>query len=105
LATVKEQRRAISRGVVAGLGQVGEQGAHLGRGLEPVLGGHPAAFVLAHEAAVGDAEQYVVRGVGLGVLEIDVVGGDEGHVLLVGEGHQFALAAASAGMPCRWSST
>jgi hypothetical protein len=78
-------------GVVAGLRQVGEQRAHVGGRLEPVLGGDPAPLVLADEGAVGDAEQRIVRPVHRLGLEIDVVGGDQRHVLVVGEAHQLAL--------------
>ncbi len=71
-------------GGVAGLRQVGESPAHgLGR-LEPMLGGDPAAVVLGQEGAVGDAHQGVVRRVHAGFGEIDVVGGDQGHVVVVG---------------------
>ncbi|GAD59813.1 hypothetical protein MBEBAB_2063 [Brevundimonas abyssalis TAR-001] len=44
-------------GVVASLRQVGEQGPHVGGGLEPVLARHPAAVVLADKGPVGDAHQ------------------------------------------------
>jgi streptogramin lyase len=47
-------------GVVAGFRQVGEQLAHVLGRLEPVLGRHAPALVLADEGAVGDAQQGVV---------------------------------------------
>ena len=73
-------------GVVAGLGQVVEQGAHFGGGLEIVVGGDAAALGLGHGAAFGDAEQRVMRLVHFGQDEIDVVGGDDGQGGGVGEG-------------------
>jgi hypothetical protein len=70
--------------VVAGLGQVLEGLAH-GRGrLEPVLGRHAPAVLLAEERAVGDGEQGVVRAEHGALGEIDVVGGDDRDVALVG---------------------
>ncbi len=78
-------------GVVAGLGQVGEQLAHgLGR-LEPVLVGDLAAVDLAQKGAVRDAQQGVVRLVHGGVGEIDVVGGHQRHVVGVGPFDQAPL--------------
>ncbi|VDC49359.1 hypothetical protein BREV_BREV_03567 [Brevundimonas mediterranea] len=78
-------------GVVAGLGQVGEQVAHrLGR-LEPVFAGDAAAVFLAGEGAVGDAQQGVVR-LGLGRLGvIDVIGRDQGRLVGVGPFDQTGL--------------
>ncbi len=89
-----DQEGAAARdveGVVAGLGQVGEQGPHRGGRLEPVLGGDPAPLLLADEGARLDAQQGVV---GHGEVlrgEIDVVGGDQGDVVGVGPGHQARL--------------
>ncbi len=74
--------------VVAGLGQVGEQGAHRGRRLEPLLGRHPPAVALRHGAALRDAQQRVVRLVHLGAWEEALVGGDQGKVELVGQRDQ-----------------
>ncbi len=79
-------------GVVTGLGQVGEQSPHVGRRLEPVLVGDPAALVLADEGAVGDAQQRLVGLVHLLGGEIDVVGGHQGHVVRIGEGDQVRLS-------------
>ena len=73
-------------GVVAGLGQVGEQLAHHRRRLEPVLGGDAAALALGHGAALGDAEQRVVCLMHLAGGEIDVIGGDDGQARLGREG-------------------
>ncbi len=74
--------------VVAGFRQVGEQGAHVLGRLQPVFGRDPPPLVLAQEGAIGDAQKRVVRLELLWPGEIGVVGGDQGHVVGVGPGHQ-----------------
>jgi hypothetical protein len=58
-----------------------------------VLGGDAPPLVLAQEGAVGDAQQGVVRAVGLGGGEIDVVGRDQRNVMLISVGDQAGLRA------------
>ena len=73
-------------GVFQGLGEVGEEGAHLGFGLEIVLRGQAAAgLLLVDIGALGDADQRVVGLVHLGLREVDVVGGDQRQAELIGE--------------------
>jgi hypothetical protein len=76
---------------VAGLGQVREQGPHLGGGLEEMLVRNPAAILLTREGAVGDAQQGVMR-LRLALLGvIDVVGRRQGRIMGIGPFHQTAL--------------
>ncbi|MND79279.1 hypothetical protein D3C80_710120 [compost metagenome] len=88
-------------GVVAGLGQVREQVAHGGCGLEPVLAGDAAAVFLTGKGAVGDAQQGVMRLRLRRLGVVDVVGGDQGHVVGVGPfdqprlGHRFLRQAVT----------
>ncbi len=84
--------------VVAGLRQVGEQLAHLARGLETVLGRDLAPFVLADKGALGDAEQGVMRLVHVAAGEIDVVGGHQRGVGVIGPGHQPGLGQGFTGL-------
>ena len=79
--------------VVDRLRQVGEQGAHLGGGLEVVLGRQAAALLLADIGAAGDAEQRVVRLEHGAVGEEGVVGGDQRQVVGIGEIDQALLDA------------
>ncbi len=53
-----------------------------------MLGRHAAPLFLTDESAVGDAEQGVMRRIGRGLGEIDIVGGDQGDIALIGPGHQ-----------------
>ena len=71
--------------VVAGLGNVGEQGAHLGGRLEIVLGRQAAPVGIVDMRALLDAEQHVVRLVHRLLREVHVVGRDQRQVALVGE--------------------
>ena len=68
LAGLRHHRAAAGDGerVVAGLRQVGEQRAHVGGGLEPMLRRDAAAVLFRQQAALGDAEQRVVRLVHVG---------------------------------------
>ena len=79
-------------GVVHGLRQLGEAGAHLGLGLDVVDGRVHAHPLLVHHRGVGaDAEQDVVVG---GVLGRDVVaidGSDEGNAGLAGDRHELLV--------------
>ena len=81
-------------GVLDGLGQIGELHRHFFRRLEAVLAGQPAAVLLRHECAVGDAEQRIVRLVHLGGAEMHVVGGDQRQSLRVGEIDQLVFGGA-----------
>ena len=83
--------------VVARLGQVGEQGAHVGGRLEPVLGRDPAPFILADKGAIGDAQQGFMRRVEVCSGEIDVVGRHKRDVMAVGVGDQARLRRRLAG--------
>jgi len=91
-----DQKGAAPRdvdGVVASLGQVGEQLTHHGGGLEPVFAGDAAAILLAGEGAIGDAQQGVVRFRLPRLSVIDVVGGDQRHVVGIGPFDQPRLGA------------
>ena len=76
---------------VAGFRQVGEGLTHGRAGLEVVFGGDPAAVLLRQEGALGDAQQRIVGDVHVGLVEIDVIGGDQRHVIVVGPCHQSWL--------------
>ena len=52
---------------------------------------YPAAILLIHKRPVRDAHQGVVRLVRLRRREVDIVGGDERRVMLVGPTHQTGL--------------
>ena len=73
------------------LGQVGEQRRHLLGGLEVMLARQPAPVVLDDVAALGDAQQRVVRLVVVGRGEVDLVGGDDRQAARVGEIEQRRL--------------
>ncbi len=80
--------------VVERLGKVGEQLAHLGAGLEIMLGAQAAPVVDGDIASLGDADQSVMR---LEILlggEIGLVGGDDGKIEIVSEAEQSRLDAA-----------
>ena len=83
--------------IVAGLGQVGEEGAHVRGRLEPVLRRHPPALLLANEGTIGDAEQGFVGGVEVSLRKVDVVRGDQGHVVGVGPCDEPGLGGGLAG--------
>ena len=74
--------------VVAGLRQVGEQGAHVGGRLEPVLRRDAAAVQFGQRAALGDAQQRVVRLVHVRLPEVAVVGRHQRDAARVGEPDQ-----------------
>ena len=77
--------------VVRRLGQVLEQRAHLGAGLESMLRGQAAAIGRGDEGALGDAEQRVLRlEIGRGG-EIGLVGRDERKRMIVGQIDQRRL--------------
>ena len=59
-----------------------------------MLAAQPAAVVLRDEAAVGDAEQRVVRLVHVGVAEMHVVGRHERQVFGIGEIDQPVFGGA-----------
>ena len=82
------------------LRQVGEQRRHLGAALEVVLGGELPAVGLGDHAALGDADQRVVRLVVLALGEERLVGGDQRNALRVGELDQRRLGRA-LGRACR----
>ncbi len=71
-------------GIVAGFRQVGEQVAHLLGGPEPMVRRDAAAILDTHEGTVGNAQKRLVRPVEFGAGKIDVVGGDQRHVLGIG---------------------
>ena len=79
LAAVRAEGAALGDldGVVERLGEVGEQLRHLLGALEVVLARDAAAVVLDDVAALGDAQQRVVRLVVVGRGEVGLVGGDE----------------------------
>ncbi len=56
-----------------------------------VLGRDPPPLVLADEGPVGDAQQRIVRPVHVAFAEIDVVGGHQRCVAVIGPGHQARL--------------
>ena len=91
VSAMTAQRRAIGQRVVAGLGQVGEQGAHVGGRLEPVLRRDAAAVGFGQRAALGDAQQRVMRLMHVGGGEVAVVGRDERHAARVGQRNQSGL--------------
>ncbi len=82
------------QGVVAGLGNVGEQGAHLGGRLEIVFGRQATPVGIVDMRALLDAEQHVVRLVHRFLREVRVVGCDQRQVALVGEIDERRLDAA-----------
>ena len=91
-AAPRDLQRRVTR-----LGQVGEQAAHLLGRFEPVLVRHPAPVVLTDEGAVGDAHQGVVGAV-LALLGVmNVVGGDQRRVGIIGPLHQARLGGALGG--------
>ena len=65
---LQHERAALRDGqrVVAGLGQIGEQGAHLRGRLEAMFDRQPSPVVLRHIGAVGDAQQRVMRVIDVG---------------------------------------
>ncbi len=77
--------------------QIGEQFAHLGAGLEAVLGVELAAVGLGDEAALGDADQRVVGLVVGDGGEIRLVGRDQRDVLGISEIDQHRLGHALVG--------
>ncbi len=77
--------------VVAGLGQVGKQRPHRRRGLEPVLRRNAPTLRLAHQPALGDAQQSVVCLVHGGAAEEAIIGGDQRQPRLVGQHDQAGL--------------
>ena len=81
-------------GVVERLGQVGEQLAHLGAGLEIMLRAQPPPVVDRDIASLGDADQRVMRLEILCAREIGLVGGDDGKVEIVGKTEKRWLDAA-----------
>ena len=78
-------------GVVHGLGQVLEEGPHLGRALEVVFRRQPAALLIRDQGAVRDADQGVVGLEHAGIGEMAVVGGDDRQVEAVGKVQQRRL--------------
>ncbi len=92
-AGFRHHRAAAGDGqrIVAGLRQVGEQRAHVGSGLEPVFGRDAAALLFGQRAALGDAQQGVVRLVHVGLAEVAVVGGDQRDAARVGDRDQAGL--------------
>ncbi len=81
-------------GVVERLGQVGEQLAHLGAGLEIMLRAQPPPVVDRDIAPLGNADQRVMRLEILCAREIGLVGGDDGKVEIVGKTEKRWLDAA-----------
>ena len=77
--------------IVAGFRQVGEQRPHLGSGFEPMVGGNPAAILLRQHPAFSDAEQRIMRLVHRRLGKIALVGGDQRHAGIVGQGDQPRL--------------
>ena len=86
--------------VVAGLRQVGEQHAHVGRGLEPVLRRDAAAIRFRQQAPLGDAQQRVVRLVHVGRGEVAVVGGDQRDAGGIGQRDQPGFDAPVPAAGC-----
>ena len=62
-----------------------------------MFGRDPAAILLADERPIGDAQQGVVGAPHPRLGEVDIVGGHEGRVTVVGEGHQPRLGRGFAG--------
>ncbi len=92
--TFVDHEGAASRdfeGVFTGLRQIGEQGAHVRSRFEPVLRADAPPLFLAHERAIGDAKQGVMRLPGVRLGEIDVIGGHQGGVVVVSPSHQPRL--------------
>ncbi len=82
------------QGVVAGLGQVAEQRPHLLGGLEVVAVPVEAETVLLRLAgAGGDAQQRVVRVGVVGVHVVQVVGGYQGQLQILGQAQQVLAHA------------
>ena len=84
--------------IVAGIRQVGEQHAHIGRRLEPGLGADLPALGIGEPATLGDAQQRVVRRVHLRPREVAIVGGDERQAGRVGERDQPRFHRAPGGI-------
>ena len=74
--------------VVAGLRQIGEQRAHVGGRLEPMLRGDAPAILFRQQAGLGDAQQGVMRLEHRRGGEEAVVGGNQRQVRGVGQGDQ-----------------
>jgi hypothetical protein len=81
------------QGVVAGLGQVGEERAHLLGRAEEMLRAQPLAIIVGDGAPLRDAHQRIVRLVELAVGKIRVIGGDERQVVRIGEIDEARFAA------------
>ena len=86
-------------GVVHRLRQVGEQGAHLGRALEAMLGRDAPALLLADRRAFGDAEQHVMGRMHRFIGEENLIGGDERQIARIGEIQKAALDQPLGGQP------
>ena len=72
--------------VLQGLGQIGEEGRHLGFGLEVMLWGQATAwFLLVNIGTLGNADQRVMRLIHLRFREIDVIGRHQGQAHLIGK--------------------
>ena len=87
----KAQRLAISMVLSSASGRSANSSAICVGGLEVVLARQAAAVVLDDVAALGDAQQRVVRLVVVGRGEIDFVGGDDRQLARVGELEQLRL--------------
>jgi len=79
--------------VLYGLGQIAEQFAHLGGRFEIVFRGQAAAIFLGDIAALGDADQRVMRLVHGRIGEERLIGGDQRQVVPIGQFHQLRLDA------------
>ena len=87
----KAQRSRDLDGRRQRLRQIGEQRRHFGAALEPVLGRELAALAVGEQAALGDAQERVVRLVILAGGEERLVAGDERNAARKGKLDQGRL--------------
>ena len=80
-----------NNGVVTRLGQISEQGAHFGGGFETVIARQAAAVLFRDNGFIGNAQQRIMRFIHAFIAEIDIVRGDQRHIMAIGEVNQIAF--------------
>ena len=82
--------------VIAGLGNVCKQRAHLRRRFEVMVGCETATILLRDDDLVGNAKERVVRLIHVLAAEIDIVGRDQRDVVFIGQIKQRGFKALLA---------
>ena len=80
--------------VVASLGKLGEEGAHLLGGFEIQLGTVAHAFFIHNVGSCADADEHIV-GLVVGLLkEVDIIRGNQSEIQIAGEFYQLGIDPA-----------